>query len=159
MSKAREWPGDWQMPGPRAVQNLQMPHPGTDKARRQMPHSSRGGGAWCRWNWLMHYDINNSATDNYNHVSNFERKIDSKWLNEKKNDQNVLRSLTSVQALQTFRHPNTEHQKAHYIKITPVNMWNIKIISQKLTCGLSQSYQMSNVSQRYRLECLHLRTR
>ena len=22
----------WQMPGPRAVQNLQMPHPGTDKS-------------------------------------------------------------------------------------------------------------------------------
>ena len=44
--------------------------------------------------------------------------------------QNVLRSLTSVEALSTFRHPNTEHQtenqKAHYIKITPVN---IKIIS------------------------------
>ena len=27
MSKAREWPWGWQMPGPRAVQNLQMPHP------------------------------------------------------------------------------------------------------------------------------------
>ena len=133
--------------------------PPRDWQGRLMPRSSRGG-AGCRWNWLMHYDINNSATDNYNHVSNFERKIDSKWLNEKKKyDQNVLRSLKSVQALQTFRHPNTEHQKAHYIKITPVNMWNIKIISQKLTCGLSQSYQISNVSQRYRLECLHLRTR
>ena len=47
-----------------------------------------------------------------------------------KYDQNVLRSPTSVEALSTFQHPNTEHQKehqrAHYIKITPVN---IKIIS------------------------------
>ena len=23
----RKWPRGWQMPGPRAVQNLQMPHP------------------------------------------------------------------------------------------------------------------------------------
>ena len=47
-----------------------------------------------------------------------------------KYDQNVLHFLTSVQALETFRHPNTEHQtehqKAHYIKITPIS---IKIIS------------------------------
>ena len=27
VSKAREWPRGWQIPGPRAVQNLQMPHP------------------------------------------------------------------------------------------------------------------------------------
>ena len=27
VSKAREWPRGWEMPGPRAVQNLQMPHP------------------------------------------------------------------------------------------------------------------------------------
>ena len=26
MSKAWEWPRGWQMPGPRAAQNLQMPH-------------------------------------------------------------------------------------------------------------------------------------
>ena len=50
MSKAREWPGGWQMPGPRAVQNLQMPHPGTemphpgtDKAGKR-PAVARGGG-------------------------------------------------------------------------------------------------------------------
>ena len=28
MLKAQEWPWGWQMPGPQAVQNLQMPHPG-----------------------------------------------------------------------------------------------------------------------------------
>ena len=43
MSKAREWPGGWQMPGPRAVQNLQMPHPRTDKAGK-CPAVARGGG-------------------------------------------------------------------------------------------------------------------
>ena len=37
MSKAREWPRGWQMPGPRAVQNLQMPR-----------SSSRGG--WAQLN-------------------------------------------------------------------------------------------------------------
>ena len=42
MSKAREWPRGWQMPGPRAVQNLQMPHRGTDKAGK-CPAVARGG--------------------------------------------------------------------------------------------------------------------
>ena len=41
MSKAREWPWGWQMPGRRAVQNLQMPHP-RDWQGGQMPHSSPG---------------------------------------------------------------------------------------------------------------------
>ena len=27
VSKAREWPRGWQMPGPQAAQNLQMPQP------------------------------------------------------------------------------------------------------------------------------------
>ena len=48
MSKAREWPGGWQKPGPRAVQNLQMPHtPWTDKACK-CPTVARGegGGSW-----------------------------------------------------------------------------------------------------------------
>ena len=50
----------WQMPGPRAVQNLQnklMPHP-RDGQGGQMPRSSPGaggGGAGRRWNGLMHY--------------------------------------------------------------------------------------------------------
>ena len=53
--KAREWPGGWQMPSPRAVQNLQMPHP-RDWQGRQMPSScpDEGGGGvgaggidWC----------------------------------------------------------------------------------------------------------------
>ena len=44
------------MPGPRAVQNLQMPHP-RDLLGGQTPCSSPGGGgAGRRWNWLMHYD-------------------------------------------------------------------------------------------------------
>ena len=46
MSKAREWPGGWQMPGPRAVQNLQMPHPRTDKAGK-CPAVARGG-CWAQ---------------------------------------------------------------------------------------------------------------
>ena len=37
----------WQMPGPRAVQNLQMPHPGTDKAGK-CPAVGRGGGGWVQ---------------------------------------------------------------------------------------------------------------
>ena len=40
------------MPGPRAVQNLQMPHP-RDWQGVQMPRSSPGGPG-RRWNWLMH---------------------------------------------------------------------------------------------------------
>ena len=47
MSKAREWPRGWQMPGPWAVQNFQMPHP-RDRQGRQMPHSSLGGGSWVQ---------------------------------------------------------------------------------------------------------------
>ena len=43
MSKARGWPWGWQMPGPRAAQNLQMPHPGTDKAGK-CPAVALGGG-------------------------------------------------------------------------------------------------------------------
>ena len=47
------------MPGPRAVQNLQMPHP-QDWQGGQMPHSSpvgvlgTGGIDWC----IMHLSIN-----------------------------------------------------------------------------------------------------
>ena len=43
MSKAQEWPRGWQMPGPRAAQNLQMSHP-RDWQGGQMPCSSPGGG-------------------------------------------------------------------------------------------------------------------
>ena len=46
VSKAREWPRGWQMPGPWAVQNLQMLHR-RDWQGRQMPCSSRGGG-WAQ---------------------------------------------------------------------------------------------------------------
>ena len=35
------------MPGPRAVQNLQMPHP-RDWQGGQMPRSSPGGGGWAQ---------------------------------------------------------------------------------------------------------------
>ena len=50
------------MPGPRAAQNLQMPHP-SDWQGGQMPCSSPAGGgggggewsAWHSWNWLKHY--------------------------------------------------------------------------------------------------------
>ena len=52
-SKARGWPRGWQMPGPRAAQNLQMPHP-RDSQGGQMSRSSpvcEGLGAagvdWC----------------------------------------------------------------------------------------------------------------
>ena len=41
MSKARERPRGWQMSGPRAAQNLQMPTPGTDKAGK-CPAVARG---------------------------------------------------------------------------------------------------------------------
>ena len=44
MSKAQELPRGWPMPGPRAVQNLQMPHPGTDKAGKCPVVARRGGG-------------------------------------------------------------------------------------------------------------------
>ena len=43
VSKARGWPRSWQMPGPRAVQDLQMPHP-RDWYGGQIPGSSPGGG-------------------------------------------------------------------------------------------------------------------
>ena len=43
MSIPRDWPRGWQMPGPRAAQNLQMPHPGTDKAGK-CPSVAGGGG-------------------------------------------------------------------------------------------------------------------
>ena len=47
-----------QMAGPRAVQNLQMPHP-WDSQGGQMPCSGSlgggGGGAGRSWNWLRHY--------------------------------------------------------------------------------------------------------
>ena len=45
MSKARGWPRDWQTPGPRAVQNLQISHP-PDSQGGQLPRSAvaRGGG-------------------------------------------------------------------------------------------------------------------
>ena len=45
MSKARGWPRGWQMPVPRAVQNLQIPHP-RDSQGGQLPRSAvaRGGG-------------------------------------------------------------------------------------------------------------------
>ena len=39
MSKAREWPRGWQIPGPRAVQNLQMP--------LSSPRGE-GGGGWAQ---------------------------------------------------------------------------------------------------------------
>ena len=44
------------MLGPRAAQNLQMPHP-WDWKGGQMPRSSPGGEgeAGRSWNWLMHY--------------------------------------------------------------------------------------------------------
>ena len=55
MSKAWEWPRSWQIPGPRPVQNLQIPTTRTNTGG-QMPCSSPrgGGGAGRRWNWLMH---------------------------------------------------------------------------------------------------------
>ena len=56
VSKARGWPQGWQIPGPRAAQNLSMSHP-RDWHGGQMPRSSRGGGglgAGRSWNWLMH---------------------------------------------------------------------------------------------------------
>ena len=55
VSKARLWPRGWQMPGPRAVQNLQLPHP-RDWQGGQMPRCSPGA-AGRSWNWLMHEDL------------------------------------------------------------------------------------------------------
>ena len=45
MSKAREWPWGWQIPGPRAVQILEMPHP-RDWQGGQM--GGGGGGGWVQ---------------------------------------------------------------------------------------------------------------
>ena len=48
MLKARDWPGGWQMLGPRAVQHLQMPHP-RDCQGGQMPRSCPVGGVgWAQ---------------------------------------------------------------------------------------------------------------
>ena len=47
MWKAWEWPRGWQMPGPRAVQNLQMPDP-RDWQGGQIPPSSPGGRGWAQ---------------------------------------------------------------------------------------------------------------
>ena len=46
MSKARGWPRGWQMPGPRAMQNLQISHP-RDSQGGKLPRSAvaRGWGA------------------------------------------------------------------------------------------------------------------
>ena len=46
VSKAWEWPQGWQMPGPQAVQNLQLPHP-RDWQGGQMPRS-RPGECWAQ---------------------------------------------------------------------------------------------------------------
>ena len=43
VSKAWEWPQGWQMPGPRAVQNLQMP-PGLTRWANAPQWPRRGGG-------------------------------------------------------------------------------------------------------------------
>ena len=46
VSKARDWPGGWQMLGPRAVQHLQMPHP---RDWQGGPAVAReGGGGWAQ---------------------------------------------------------------------------------------------------------------
>ena len=47
MSKARGWPRGSQMPGARAAQNLQMPHP-RDFQGGQMPCTSLGEGGWAQ---------------------------------------------------------------------------------------------------------------
>ena len=49
MSKAQEWPGGWQMPSPRAVQNLQMPHLTRLANVPQYPGGGEGG-AERSWN-------------------------------------------------------------------------------------------------------------
>ena len=40
-------PGGRQMPSPRAMPDLLMPHPGTDKARK-CPAVAGGGGGWAQ---------------------------------------------------------------------------------------------------------------
>ena len=44
MSKARGWPRGWQMPDPRAAQNLLLSHPGTNKAGKCPTIARRRGG-------------------------------------------------------------------------------------------------------------------
>ena len=48
-------PGGWQMPSPRAVQNLQMPHLTRLANVPQYPGGGEGGAerSW-NWSWLMH---------------------------------------------------------------------------------------------------------
>ena len=52
-SSCADLPRGWQMSGPRAAQNLQMPYP-RDWQGGQMPRGSPGV-AGRSWNWLMHY--------------------------------------------------------------------------------------------------------
>ena len=63
ISKAPGWPQGWQMPDPRAAQNLLMLHL-WDWQGGQMPLSGLGGGGGCIWNWLMHNFSNRTIIDN-----------------------------------------------------------------------------------------------
>ena len=50
--KARGWPRSWQMSGPWAAQNLQMPYPRNWQGGH-MPRSSPGGGGWAQLEVIM----------------------------------------------------------------------------------------------------------
>ena len=51
----------WEMPGPRAAQNVQMPHPRVWKGG-QMPRSSPGGGGGGGWAQLESTDAAASSS-------------------------------------------------------------------------------------------------
>ena len=46
--ESSEWPRDWQMPGPRVAQNLQMPHPRDWQGGQKAPISPGWGGDWAQ---------------------------------------------------------------------------------------------------------------
>ena len=71
------------MPGPRAVQHLQMPHP-QDWQGGQMPRSCPGGGR--RWNWLMHKRVQRpcKTCKHKNYCRSIRRKENSEIIHSRK---------------------------------------------------------------------------
>jgi len=67
------------MPGPRAAQNLQMPHP-RDWQAGQMPRNSSGGGSWLQ---LELTDALLKHLDKFKQISGLEintNKTEALWL-------------------------------------------------------------------------------
>ena len=96
------------MPGSRAVQNLQMPHP-RDWQGGQMPRSSPGGGGWAQVQLidalsekyktsLEMFKTFYSSSDwrmicFYSNIGCSESKVIFKWLKNNNNNTNKKKSL------------------------------------------------------------------